>query len=209
MRLSEANIKNSEKIDAPGAENAELEIKIQLVQNKTGRVVKEKRFRKISKSGKRPFSEDIDLASTEMFNQKPSSMGLAISSITKEIVEFVKDSISSSSLQGEIISINKEDVLINIGQQNGVKVGDRFRVFSLGLSLADPLMEVDLGDIYVKMGVIRIVETMLGFSKAMVTIGEEFFQGNLVISFKTIKNSNNNFISDFANDEIPWWEFKR
>ena len=100
-------------------------------------------------------------------------MGLALSSITKEIVEFVKDSISSSSLEGEIISINKEDVLINIGQQNGVKVGDRFRVFSLGLSLADPLTDVDLGDIYVKMGVIRIVETMLGFSKAMIIIGEE------------------------------------
>ena len=205
----DASIKNSEKRDDLGPENAELEIKIQLVQNKTGRIVKEKKFRKISKSGKRPFSEDIDLASSEIFNQKPSSMGLALSSITKEIVEFVKYSISSSYLEGEIISINKEDVLINIGQQNGVKVGDRFRVFSLGLSLADPLTEVDLGDIYVKMGVIRIVETMLGFSKAMVTTGEKFFQGNLVKSFKTIKNSNNEFISDVVKDEIPWWEFKK
>ena len=205
----DASIKNSEKRDALGPENAELEIKIQLVQNKTGRIVKEKNFRKISKSGKRLFSEEIDLASTEIFNQKLSSMGLALSSITEEILEFVKDSISSSSLEGEIISINKEDVLINIGQQNGVKVGDRFRVFSLGLSLADPFTEVDLGDIYVKMGVIRIVETMLGFSKAMITTGDELFQGNLVKSFKTIKNSSNEFILDVAKDEIPWWEFKK
>ena len=199
----------SEKRDTPGPENAELEIKIQLVQNKTGRIVKEKKFRAVSNSGKRPFSEDIDLSSTEILNQKPSSMGLALSSLTKEIVKFVKNTISSYSLEGEIISINKENILINIGQQNGVKVGDRFRVFSLGLSLADPLTNVDLGDIYVKMGVIRIVETMFGFSKGMITTGEEFFQGNLVKSFKTIKNSNNEFISDAANDEIPWWEFKK
>ena len=77
------------------------------------------------------------------------------------------------------------------------------------MGLVDPLTDVDLGDIYVKMGVIRIVETMLGFSKAMITTGKEFFQGNLVKSFKTIKNSNNDLISDFAKDEIPWWDFKK
>jgi len=205
----DTSIEISDKKDGPGPENAELKIKIQLVQNKTGRVIKEKIFKALSKSGKRPFSEDIDLASTKELNQKLSSMGLAISSISKEIVEFVKESTSSSSLEGEIIAINNDYVLINIGRQNGVKVGDRFGVFSLGLGLTDPLTNADLGDIYVKMGVIRIVETMLGFSKAMMTTGEEFVQGNLVKSFKTIKNSNNDLISDFTIDEIPWWEFKK
>ena len=61
--------------------------------------------------------------------------------------------------------MKNEDVLINIGRQNGIKVGDSFRVFSLGLNLSDPLTNIDLGDIYVKMGVIRVVETMLGFQK--------------------------------------------
>ncbi len=205
----DTSIENSDKNYSSGSENAELEIKIKLVQNKTGRVVKEKIFKAFSKSGKRPFSEDIDLSSNKEFNQKPSSMGLAISSITKEIVEFVKESISSASLEGEIISVNNDYVLINIGRQNGVKVGDRFRVYFLGLGLADPLTDVDLGDIYVRKGVIRIVETMLGFSKAMITTGREFFQGNLVKSFKTIKNSNKNIIPDFAIEETPWWEFKK
>tara|TARA_A100001037_G_scaffold187081_1_gene167524 strand:+ start:1618 stop:2892 length:1275 start_codon:yes stop_codon:yes gene_type:complete len=208
-RTLDASIKNSEKRDALGPENAELEIKIQLVQNKTGRVVKGKIFKAFSNSGKRPFSEDIDFASNEIFNQKTSSMGLALSSITKEIIKFVNDSISSSFLEGEVISTNKDYVLINIGRQNGVKVGDRFRVYSLGLGLADPFTDADLGDIYVKMGVIRISETMLGFSKAMITTGDELFQGNLVKSFKTIRNSNNEFVSDVAKDEIPWWELKK
>ena len=74
-------------------------------------------------------------------------------------------------------------------------------MFSLGLNLVDPLTGVDLGDIYSKMGVIRIVEAMLGFSKAMIISGEKFFPGNLVKSFNKI---NNNFI-----DDIPWWEFRR
>ena len=186
-----------------------MEVKIQLVQNKTGRIVKEKIFKGFSKSGKRPFSEDNFLSLAKNFNEKPSSMDLTIHSFTKEAIEFIKNTISSFHLEGEIIAINKEDILINVGRQNGVNIGDKFRVFSLGLNLVDPLTGVDLGDIYSKMGVIRIVEAMLGFSKAMITTGDELFQGNLVKSFKTIKNSSNEFISDVAKDEIPWWELKK
>ncbi|HCG73588.1 MAG TPA: hypothetical protein DE038_09835, partial [Nitrospina sp.] len=42
-------------------EQAELEVMLQLVQNKTGRVVYKKKFREFSNSGQRPFSKDIDL----------------------------------------------------------------------------------------------------------------------------------------------------
>ena len=192
---------NSVKRDTFSSENAELEVKIQLVQNKTGRIVKEKIFKGFSKSGKRPFSEDNFLSLAKNFNEKPSSMDLTIHSFTKEAIEFIKNTISSFHLEGEIIAINKEDILINVGRQNGVNIGDKFRVFSLGLNLVDPLTGVDLGDIYSKMGVIRIVEAMLGFSKAMIISGEKFFPGNLVKSFNKI---NNNFI-----DDIPWWEFRR
>ena len=148
-------------------------------------------------------------STTQLPHDTPPNITHTPTGMCADFVEFVKYSISSSYLEGEIISINKEDVLINIGRQNGVKVGDRFRVYSLGLGLADPFTDADLGDIYVKMGVIRIVETMLGFSKAMIATGDELFQGNIVKSFKTIKNSNNEFISDVAKDEIPWWELKK
>ena len=202
----------SEREEQSGTENAELEIKIQLVQNKTGRIVKKQNFRAFSNSGKRPFSEKVDFSSAEEFNPKPSSMGLALSFVTKEMVAFVNDTISSGYLEGEIISIKNEDVLVNIGRQNGVKVGDRFRVFSLSLNLTDPLTEVDLGDIYVKMGIIRIVETMRGFSKAMIITGEELIPGNLIQSFKKIKNSYNEFSADVPTDDFkektPWWEFR-
>ena len=74
-------------------------------------------------------------------------------------------------------------MLINIGKQNGVEVGDKYRVFSLGLGLNDPLTENDLGDIYVKMGVIQITDSMLGFSRAITIIGKDFMPGNVVRSF--------------------------
>ena len=64
------------------------------------------------------------------------------------------------------------------------EIGDKFRVFSVGLGLNDPLTESDLGDIYVKMGVIQVAESMLGFSRAIIIVGKDFMPGNVVRSFK-------------------------
>ena len=185
----------SEKVTKHHPQNAELEIKIQLIQNKTGRIIKKQNLRAFSSKGKSSFSPDIE------HNQKPSSMDLAISILIKKIIATIKDSISSSALEGEIIAINNENVLINLGQQNGVKVGDKFRVYSFSLKLTDPLTENDLGDIYSKMGIIRIIEPMQGFSKALITTGKQILPGNLVKSFKKINDYNSRKI-------VPWWEFR-
>ncbi|GIS85361.1 MAG: hypothetical protein CM1200mP16_16610 [Nitrospina sp.] len=67
----------------------------------------------------------------------------------------------------------------------GLRLGDKYRVFSLGFGvLKDPLTDNDLGDIYVKMGVIQITDSMLGFSRAMTIVGKDFMPGNVVRSFE-------------------------
>ena len=55
------------------------------------------------------------------------------------MLSFVNNTIFKEPLEGEIIAIKNEDVLINVGKQNGVQVGDKFRVHSVGLQLDDPL----------------------------------------------------------------------
>jgi hypothetical protein len=193
------------------SENAELEFNLQLIQNKTGRVVYEQNFRAYSNSGRRPFSEDSQLRTEKENLKESSSMELALSFLTDQMTSFVKDTILSSPLEGEIIAVNNEDVLLNIGKQNGVEVGDRFRVFSMSLGLNDPLTENDLGDIYVKMGVIQIMESMLGHSKAVTIIGKDFMPGNLIRSFKNFKlpkqplRSGGNLSS--LQEHTPWWDF--
>jgi hypothetical protein len=192
-------------------EQAELEVMLQLVQNKTGRVIYKQKFRAFSNSGRRPFSKELDMSFAGEGGKESSSMSIALSFLTREMFSFVNNTISKDPLEGEIIAIKNEDVLINIGSQNGVRVGDRFRVHSVGLKLNDPLTEYDLGDIYVKMGVIQVLESMLGFSKAKIIVGKDFMPGNLVRSFKHFKSYGQQFSSGEAlsesEDPVPWWSF--
>ena len=175
---------NSVFLKKQNSENAELEVKILLIQNKTGRVIKEQDFKSVSSSGVRPFSEEIDLHRDKWRNKEPSSMGLALSALSDNIASYVNKTILDFALEGDIISVKNKDVLINIGKQNGVEVGDKFRVFSVGLGLNDPLTESDLGDIYVRLGVIQVTDSMLGFSRAIIIVGKDFMPGNVVRSFK-------------------------
>ena len=192
-------------------EQAELEVMLQLVQNKTGRVVYKQKFREFSNSGQRPFSKDIDLGLEGGDDLESSSMSLAFSLLINEMLSFVNNTIFTGPLEGEIIAIKNEDVLINVGKQNGVQVGDKFRVHSVGLQLDDPLTEYDLGDIYVKMGAIQVLESMLGFSRARIIVGKDFMPGNLVRSFKLFKGIGQQFSAGevFSESEgtVPWWSF--
>ena len=189
-------------------EQAELEVMLQLVQNKTGRVVYKQKFRAFSNSGQRPFSKDIDLGLDGGDSLESSSMSLAFSFLTNEMLSFVNNTIFKEPLEGEIIAIKNEDVLINVGRQNGVQVGDRFRVHSVGLQLDDPLTEYDLGDIYVKMGAIKVLESMLGFSRARIIVGKDFMPGNLVRSFKLFKGIGQQFsageVLSKSEGTVPW-----
>jgi hypothetical protein len=205
------NVAMMDKDKTSATEQAELEVMLQLVQNKTGRVIYKQKFRAFSNSGRRPFSKELDMSLAGEDGRESSSMSLALSFLTREMFSFVNKTISRDPLEGEIIAIKNEDVLINVGRQNGVRVGDSFRVYSVGLKLDDPLTEYDLGDIYVKMGVIQVLESMLGFSKATIIAGKDFMPGNLVRSFKQFKGSNQQFsageaLSD-SEDPVPWWSF--
>ena len=192
-------------------EQAELEVMLQLVQNKTGRVVYKQKFREFSNSGQRPFSKDIDLGLEGGDDLESSSMSLAFSLLINEMLSFVNNTIFTGPLEGEIIAIKNEDVLINVGKQNGVQVGDKFRVHSVGLQLDDPLTEYDLGDIYVKMGVIKVLESMHGFSRARIIVGKDFMPGNLVRSFKLFNGIGQQFSAGEVFSEskgtVPWWNF--
>ncbi len=193
------------------AENAELAVNLQLIQNKTGRVVYEENFRAYSNSGRRPFSIENQLKPEKDKFKESSSMDLALSFLIPQMTAFVKDKILLNPLEGEIIAVNNEDVLLNIGKQNGVEVGDRFRVFSMSLGLNDPFTANDLGDIYVKMGVIQIMESMLGHSKAVTIIGKDFMPGNLIRSFKSFgiskQQSRGGSNLSARQEQIPWWDF--
>ena len=194
-------------------ENAEVAVNIQLVQNNTGRVLHEKTFRKISSLGTKLFSLE-KISSAEM-NERDglSSMNSALNSLKIAVSKFISEKIDYLPLEGEIISTKRkeiskkngkkdfieEEILVNIGSLNGVRIGDLFQVDSVGLGLSDPYTGADLGDVYVKVGVIQILQTWEGTAKAMRLAGKNFETGFLVRSV--------NMPIRKEEEHVHWWEF--
>ena len=193
------------------SENAEVAVNVELIQHNTGRVLHKKTFIKISDMGTQPFSiEKINFSDTNE-SDNLSSMNSALNSLKIAISKFVSEKIDYLPLEGEIISTKKnkitgksgvknsdEEILVNIGSSNGVLIGDLFHVDVLGLGLSDPYTGADLGDVYVKTGVIKIVQTWDGTAKAMRIVGKNFEIGSLVRSAN---------IPQRQEEKVPWWDF--
>jgi hypothetical protein len=194
-------------------ENAEVAVNIQLVQHNTGRVLHEKTFRKISSLGTKLFSRG-KISSAEMYGSDGiSSMNSALNSLKSAVSKFISEKIDYLPLEGEIISTKRkeiakkngkkafieEEILVNIGSLNGVRIGDLFQVDAVGLGLIDPYTGADLGDVYVKVGVIQILQTWEGTAKAMRLAGKNFETGFLVRSV--------NIPIRKEEEHVQWWEF--
>ena len=196
--------KDDERTSALGSpksrhwENAEIQIYIELVQNRTGKTLYDKTFTIISRSGTRPFKIE-DLSITNM-NNNSSSLGLAFNSFKNSLERFIHDKLDFLPLEGEIIATNikegsnnggkdlaQEEILVNIGLINGVRVGDMFKVNKVSMKFNDLYTRRKLGDVYMKIGVIQIQEVWEGLAKAVPRAGKNFEAGFLVRSMPRLK----------------------
>ena len=168
-------------------ENAVIQIHIELVQNRTGKKLYEKMFKIISRSGTELFTtEGLSLTN---INNTASSLSIALNSLKKLLEKFIHDKLDSIPLEGEIIatnqkdnSIDQEEMLVNIGLSNGVSVGDMFKVDKVSMKLNDLYTTRELGDVYVKIGVIQMQEVWEDTAKAVSLAGKNFETGFLVRS---------------------------
>ena len=216
---------SSVSLQSETRENAEIEVHVELVQHSTGRVLHEKTFRKISRLGTQPFSI-AKIRFTDMSGKGGfSSMNSALMSLKRTVGEYISDKIDYLPLEGEIIATKRkeiagergektlveEEVLVNIGSSNGVRIGDLFQVDAVGLGLSDPYTASDLGDVYVKIGVIQILQTWEGTAKAMSLAGKNYEKGFLVRSVTAPGRggiSSTNKISTRQEEvKVPWWDF--
>jgi hypothetical protein len=155
-------------------------------------------------------------------------MNYALDYLKREMGSFITDKLDSLMLEGEIIAINKKEImaqkgrknqkgeieeefLVNLGSANGVRIGDLFKVHAVGLGLHDPFTGSDLGDIYVRTGVIQILHAWDGFSKARSLGGKDYKIGFLIRSTTALGESKvpsitENFMESEV-EKVPWWEF--
>lgn len=168
-------------------QRAELEIELELTSHHLEKAIAKKRFKISSIAGTTPF--DLDATRVEYHSPKfqNSSIGKALLDLNHRVNEFMMTALHPLPLEAEIISVNAEtkEVIINVGQIDGIDFGDLFNVYSVTMQYKDPFTEIDLGSGFVRRGVIRVKAVQEGYSKAAIIAGEGFQMGELAQSRKT------------------------
>jgi|FLOH01.1.fsa_nt_gi hypothetical protein len=215
----------SDSLEHGKRENAEVQVHVEILQHNTGRVLFQKTFKAFSSNGTQPFA--IENLNSKNMNEKSelSSMNFALNSLKQEIGLFISAKLDSLLLEGEVIATKRkeiagekgkkskvaEEILINLGSSNGVRIGDLLQVHAVGLGLNDPYTASDLGDVYVRIGVIQILQIWEGTAKAMPLAGKNFETGFLVRSITSSRqsksSSTNGESKEQEEEKVPWWEF--
>jgi hypothetical protein len=168
-------------------QRAELEIELELTSHHLEKSIAKKKFKVSSIAGTTPF--DLDAARVEYDSPKfqNSSIGKALLDLNQRVNEFMMTALHPLPLEAEIISVDpdKMEVIINVGQIDGIDFGDLFNVYSVTMQYKDPFTEMDLGSGFVRRGVIRVKAVQEGYSKAAIIAGTEFQMGELAQSRKT------------------------
>jgi len=205
-------------------EKAEIHIHIELVQNNTGRVLNEKTFKISSSTGTEPFSIEKLNSPNGDGTAGLSSMNKALDSLRLQLGSYIAEILDSLLLEGQIIATKRneiykngvkepeieEEIFINLGLSNGIRIGDQLQVTAVGLGLKDLYTPTDLGDVYVRAGVIQILHTWEGTAKAMPLAGKDFETGFIVQSITPFRKrglSSTNINPIGLEEEVPWWEF--
>jgi hypothetical protein len=174
-------------IGAAIKQKAEVDIELQLVNHHMGRVVDNKIFKIVSSAGTVPFDLDATAIDRDSARFQKSSIGRALFELNRKVNAFLVTTLQPLPLEAEIISVIPElqEVVINVGEIHGVGFGDFFNVYSVALKYKDPFTQKELGDKFMRRGVIRVKDVQEGFSIAAIMAGEGFAIGELAQSRKT------------------------
>lgn len=82
---------------------------------------------------------------------------------------------------------------------------------AVGLKLSDPYTASDLGNVYVRIGVIKIIKTWEGTAEAMSLAGNNYEKGFLVRSMPAMRRGGLTSITNSRTkqeeEKVPWWDF--
>ncbi len=164
-------------------ERATVKASIELVNLHTGRLLAKKIFTANSNSGSKTFNLSSENNMHKTSDLKYFSSGLAMIKLEGQVQEFVYKILDKLPLEGDLIAVNQvnNSATINLGKTNGIRVRDMFNVYSVQTSFEDPVDNVDLGDMYIRKGVLKINEVQGRFSKAKILVGQGLSPGDLVV----------------------------
>jgi hypothetical protein len=186
-------------------QRAELEIELKLTSHHLEKSIARKKFKISSIAGTTPFDLDASKVEYDSPKFKNSSIGKALQEMNQQVNAFMMTALHPLPLEAEIISVDHEkmEVIINVGQIDGIDFGDLFNVYSVTMQYKDPFTQIDLGSGFARRGVIKVNTVQEGYSKAVIVAGKGFKMGELAQSRKT-----NPVLLDRSppeeNSQLPW-----
>jgi curli biogenesis system outer membrane secretion channel CsgG len=161
-------------------ENAHVALDIRLIDASTGQVIASTNASaKAASSGisaniaPRGFSFGGDA-----FNSTP--LGQATREAISKAVAFILERTPTQAQALAVVKVEGDQVFINAGASENIRVGDRFTVHSKGEDLIDPTTGLKLGSSQRQIGTIEVVDVQEKFSIATITNGRGIKRGDAV-----------------------------
>jgi hypothetical protein len=193
------NVDPSRAMGDKSSTSAEVGIELEVVSGKTWKpLIKEKFWSSSSGGGRKNFGR---LATMEPKSVKIENQGVAraMGNLVMQVTSYVNDVVQDLPFEAMVIAVDKDNeaVMISAGSMQGVKVRDRFHVFSLDSGFMDPITKQSLGEKWVRQGVIKIKNVNEHFSEAQIIGGGDFKQEYWV-------KPRDHYSSE---RKTPWWQF--
>jgi curli biogenesis system outer membrane secretion channel CsgG len=165
-----------------GKQSAVVGVDVRFVDVSSGEILTAESVRKENSKG----SVDIDTRDISFDNQAQFDESL-VGKATREAIDEVAKLLAAQgggSWEAKVVTLKGANVVINAGQEGGVKVGDVFVVVRKGEDLIDPDTGESLGATEEEIGQIQVVDNNFGgkgkASECKVLSGSGFDKGDLV-----------------------------
>ncbi len=197
------NVDPNRSMKDKSSSSAEVGIELEVVSGKTWKpLIKEKFWSSSNGANRQNFGR---IASMEPKEVKIENAGLArvMSNLVWQVTAYINNVVKELPFEAMIIMVEKaedtdnEIVTISAGTNQGIKIRDKFDVFSLNTSFNDPITKQSLGEKWVRQGVIKIKTVSEHFSEGEVIGGGDFKKEYWV---KTHGIS-------VSGRKTPWWQF--
>lgn len=167
-----------------GKQSAVVGVDVRFVDVNTGEILTAESVRKENSKG----SVDIDTREISFENQSQFDQSLVGKATREAIDEVVKlldqHGGGSAPWEAKVVMMKGASVIINAGQEGGVKTGDVFVVVRKGEELIDPDTGESLGSSEEEIGVIQVTDNNFGgkgkASECKVLSGSGFDKGDVV-----------------------------
>lgn len=161
---------------------AKVEIELVVKDAFTERVLNNKILFNSSSKGQMPFQYPESSWDLESSVFHKTALGKALMTLMHRSVSHLNQTLSRIPFRAIIISVDnkKLEVVVNAGENNGIKAFEKFYVYSVNLNYTDPITHQDLGEKTDRQGIIKVKNILDNYSLAEIIVGNDFMDGFVV-----------------------------